>query len=135
MLNFKNKIHEELYDGLIIATGPGFCNYFQDLSLTKGHIVGIDISDGIKEPLNSNGYVLPKDNKNWLGGSYEANFIDLEINHYECKNLIKKHFSNLNIEEKVPVNYEARAQVRTSTAEKFPLASKECLRKTQIFLL
>ena len=43
--------------------------------------MGIDISDGIKEPLNSNGYVLPKkDNKNWLGGSYEANFIDLEIN-------------------------------------------------------
>ena len=125
MLNFKNKIHEELYDGLIIATGSGLCNYFQDLSLTKGHIVGIDISDSIKEPLNSNGYVLPKkDNKNWLGGSYEANFIDLEINHHECKNLIKKHFSNLNIEEKVPVNYEARAQVRTSTAEKFPIARR-----------
>ena len=36
----------------------------------------------------------------------------------------KKHFSNLNIVEKVPANYEARAQVRTSTAKKFPIARR-----------
>ena len=125
ILNFKNGERKELYDGLVIATGAGLCNYFQDLSLTKGHIVGVHISDDIKEPLNLNGYVLPKkDSKNWIGGSYEADFIDLKINHQECKNLIKKHFSNLKIEKRAPENYEARAQIRTSTIEKLPIARR-----------
>ena len=65
-----------------------------------------------------------KDSKNWIGGSYEADFIDLKINHQECKNLIKKHFSNLKIEKRAPENYEARAQIRTSTIEKLPIARR-----------
>ena len=116
--------NECTYDYLVLAHGSGLINFSSDLLLSKGQLVATKISDSIKMPINSSGYILPaKDGLNWIGASYDNLFENLDVDKDILKKMITFQEDQYEVKKKLH-QYKSRAQIRTVSKNKLPIAGK-----------
>ena len=109
---------------LVLAHGSGLINFSNDLSLSKGQLVAAKISNSIKMPINSNGYILPaKDGLNWIGASYDHQFKNLDVDEDKLKKMIALQEDQYGVKNNSQ-QYDSRAQIRTVSKNKLPIVGK-----------
>ena len=112
------------YDYLVLAHGSGLINFSNDLSLSKGQLVAAKISNSIKMPINSSGYILPaKDGLNWIGASYDHQFKNLDVDEDKLKKMIALQEDQYGVKNNSQ-QYDSRAQIRTVSKNKLPIVGK-----------
>ena len=112
------------YDYLVLAHGSGLINFSNDLSLSKGQLVAAKISNSIKMPINSSGYILPaKDGLNWIGASYDHQFKNLDVDEDKLKKMIALQEDQYGVKNN-SLQYDSRAQIRTVSKNKLPIVGK-----------
>lgn len=112
------------YDYLVLAHGSGLINFSNDLSLSKGQLVAAKISNSIKMPINSSGYILPaKDGLNWIGASYDHQFKNLDVDEDKLKKMIAFQEDQYGVKNNSQ-QYDSRAQIRTVSKNKLPIVGK-----------
>lgn len=112
------------FDYLVLAHGSGLINFSNDLSLTKGQLVAAKISNSIKMPINSSGYILPaKDGLNWIGASYDHQFKNLDVDEDKLKKMIAFQEDQYGVKNNSQ-QYDSRAQIRTVSKNKLPIVGK-----------
>ena len=112
------------YDYLVLAHGSGLINFSNDLSLSKGQLVAAKISNSIKMPINSSGYILPaKDGLNWIGSSYDHQFKNLDVDEDKLKKMIALQEDQYGVKNNSQ-QYDSRAQIRTVSKNKLPIVGK-----------
>jgi len=112
------------YDYLVLAHGSGLINFSNDLSLSKGQLVAAKISNSIKMPINSSGYILPaKDGFNWIGASYDHQFKNLDVDEDKLKKMIALQEDQYGVKNNSQ-QYDSRAQIRTVSKNKLPIVGK-----------
>ena len=112
------------YDYLVLAHGSGLINFSNDLSLSKGQLVAAKISNSIKMPINSSGYILPaKDGLNWIGASYDHQFKSLDVDEDKLKKMIALQEDQYGVKNNSQ-QYDSRAQIRTVSKNKLPIVGK-----------
>jgi len=112
------------YDYLVLAHGSGLINFSNDLSLSKGQLVAAKISNSIKMPINSSGYILPaKDGLNWIGASYDHQFKNLDVDEDKLKKMIALQEDQYGVKNNSQ-QYDSRAQIRTVSKTKLPIVDK-----------
>ena len=76
-ITFQNQDKKSGFDDLIIANGPGLEKHLPGLKISKGQLVGLHARQPLDLglPLNSAGYILPKENDvTWIGSTHEKEF-------------------------------------------------------------
>lgn len=112
------------FDYLVLAHGSGLINFSNDLSLSKGQLVAAKISNSIKMPINSSGYILPaKDGLNWIGASYDHQFKNLDVDEDKLKKMIAFQEDQYGVKNNSQ-QYDSRAQIRTVSKNKLPIVGK-----------
>lgn len=112
------------FDCLVLAHGSGLINFSNDLSLSKGQLVAAKISNSIKMPINSSGYILPaKDGLNWIGASYDHQFKNLDVDKDKLKKMIAFQEDQYGVKNNSQ-QYDSRAQIRTVSKNKLPIVGK-----------
>ena len=112
------------YDYLVLAHGSGLINFSNDLSLSKGQLVAAKISNSIKMPINSSGYILPAiDGLNWIGASYDHQFKNLDVDEDKLKKIIAFQEEQYGVKNNSQ-QYDSRAQIRTVSKNKLPIVGK-----------
>lgn len=112
------------YDYLVLAHGSGLINFSNDLSLSKGQLVAAKISNSIKMPINSSGYILPAiDGLNWIGASYDHQFKNLDVDEDKLKKMIAFQEDQYGVKNNSQ-QYDSRAQIRTVSKNKLPIVGK-----------
>jgi len=112
------------YDYLVLAHGSGLISFSNDLSVSKGQLVAAKISNSIKMPINSSGYILPaKDGLNWIGASYDHQFKNLDVDEDKLKKMIAFQEDQYGVKNNSQ-QYDSRAQIRTVSKNKLPIVGK-----------
>lgn len=112
------------FDYLVLAHGSGLINFSNDLLLSKGQLVAAKISNSIKMPINSSGYILPaKDGLNWIGASYDHQFKNLDVDEDKLKKMIAFQEDQYGVKNNSQ-QYDSRAQIRTVSKNKLPIVGK-----------
>jgi len=112
------------YDYLVLAHGSGLISFSNDLSVSKGQLVAAKISNSIKMPINSSGYIIPaKDGLNWIGASYDHQFKNLDVDEDKLKKMIAFQEDQYGVKNNSQ-QYDSRAQIRTVSKNKLPIVGE-----------
>ena len=126
-ITFQNQDNKSGFDDLVIANGPGLEKHLPGLKISKGQLVGLHARQplDLDLPLNSAGYILPKENDvTWIGSTHEKEFTDIDISYEAGHELIERTEKNFQISLAGKENMLMRASLRTGSKDRLPFAGK-----------
>ena len=112
---------------MVIANGPGLEKHLPGLKISKGQLVGLNARQplDLDLPLNSAGYILPKENDiTWIGSTHEKEFTDIDVSYEAGHKLIERTEKNFQISLAGKEDMLMKASLRTGSKDRLPFAGK-----------